>query len=139
MNHRGEDARSAELPASKERHEVVVVGAGPAGLSAAAELAKLGFETVVIEKSDVVGARWRSRYEELRLNSWRVMSNLQGLKMPRSCGRYPVATTLSRTWTGTLRITGYACSSTQRWFALSLTMTCGVWKPPRRTCSPATS
>jgi putative flavoprotein involved in K+ transport len=89
MNHRGEDARSVELPASNERHEVVVVGAGPAGLSAAAELAKLGFETVVIEKSDVVGARWRSRYEELRLNSWRVMSNLQGLKMPRSYGRYP--------------------------------------------------
>jgi putative flavoprotein involved in K+ transport len=72
-----------------ESHEAIVVGAGPAGLSAAAALSKSGFETVVIEKSDVVGARWRSRYDELKLNSWRVMSNLQGLKMPRSCGRYP--------------------------------------------------
>jgi len=70
-------------------HEAVVVGAGSAGLSAAAALQKRGFEIVVIESSEAVGTRWRSRYEELRLNSWRVMSNLQGYRMPRSYGRYP--------------------------------------------------
>jgi putative flavoprotein involved in K+ transport len=70
-------------------HDAIVVGAGSAGLSAAAALQSRGFETVVLESSDAVGARWRSRYEELRLNSWRVMSNLQGYRMPRSCGRYP--------------------------------------------------
>jgi cation diffusion facilitator CzcD-associated flavoprotein CzcO len=72
-----------------EFHEAIVVGAGPAGLSAAAALQDGGFETVVLESSGAVGARWRSRYEELRLNSWRVMSNLQGFRMPRSYGRYP--------------------------------------------------
>jgi putative flavoprotein involved in K+ transport len=72
-----------------ERHEAIVVGAGSAGLSAAAALQKRGFETIVLECSDAVGARWRSRYEELRLNSWRAMSNLQGYRMPRSYGRYP--------------------------------------------------
>jgi putative flavoprotein involved in K+ transport len=71
------------------RHEAIVVGAGPAGLSAAAALQKRGFETLVVESSDAVGARWRARYEELRLNSWRVMSNLQGYRMPQSYGRYP--------------------------------------------------
>jgi putative flavoprotein involved in K+ transport len=70
-------------------HEAIVVGAGPAGLSAAAALQKRGFETLVLESSDAVGARWRARYEELRLNSWRVMSNLRGYRMPRSYGRYP--------------------------------------------------
>jgi len=72
-----------------ERHAAIVVGAGPAGLAAAFALGKRGFETVVIETSDAVGARWRSRYDELRLNSWRPMSKLQGKGMPRSCGRYP--------------------------------------------------
>lgn len=72
-----------------ERHEVIVVGAGSAGLAAAFGLGKRGFETVVIEASDAVGARWRTRYAELRLNSWRPMSKLQGKGMSRSCGRNP--------------------------------------------------
>jgi len=72
-----------------ERHEVIVVGAGSAGLAAAFALDKRGFETVVIEASDAVGARWRTRYAELHLNSWRPMSKVQGEGMSRSCGRNP--------------------------------------------------
>jgi putative flavoprotein involved in K+ transport len=80
---------SAKVSDDIESHDAVVVGAGSAGLAAAAALQKRVFETVVLESSGAVGARWRSRYEELRLNSWRVMSNLQGYRMPRGCGRYP--------------------------------------------------
>lgn len=69
--------------------EAIVVGAGSAGLSCAAELQRRGFDTVVLESADTVGARWRSRYAELRLNSWRVMSHLQGYRMPRRYGRFP--------------------------------------------------
>ncbi len=69
--------------------DAVVVGAGPAGLAAAAALQRRRFAVTVVERADQVGARWRSRYEELRLNSWRAMSNLQGLRMPRRWGRYP--------------------------------------------------
>lgn len=72
-----------------ETHEAIVVGAGPAGLATAAALQTRGFETLVIESSDAVGGRWRSRYPELRLNSWRCMSNLQGYRMPRDYGRFP--------------------------------------------------
>ena len=79
----------AEHDTVVERHEAIVVGAGPAGLAAAFALGKSGFETVVLETSHAVGARWRSRYNELRLNSWRPMSRLQGMGMPRSSGRYP--------------------------------------------------
>ena len=82
-------SESAKVSDDADRHEAVVVGAGSAGLAAAAALQRRGFETVVLESSDAVGARWRSRYEELRLNSWRALSNLQGYRMPRSCGRYP--------------------------------------------------
>ncbi len=73
----------------RENHEAIVVGAGSAGLAAAAALVTSGFETLVIESASAVAARWRSRYDELRLNSWRPMSKLQGKGIRRSCGRYP--------------------------------------------------
>lgn len=76
-------------PRDIERHQAIVVGAGSAGLAAAYALQRRGFETMVIEKTGAVGASWRSRYAELRLNSWRRMSKLQGRGMPRRCGRYP--------------------------------------------------
>jgi cation diffusion facilitator CzcD-associated flavoprotein CzcO len=72
-----------------ETHEAIVVGAGSAGLAAAVALLEQGFETTVIERSASVGSSWRSRYRELRLNSWRPMSKLQGRRMPRAYGRYP--------------------------------------------------
>ena len=84
-------AAAAAIPTSHglEEHEAIVVGAGSAGIATAAALQARGFETVVFEASGTIGSHWRSRYEELRLNSWRVMSNLQGYRMPRRYGRYP--------------------------------------------------
>jgi putative flavoprotein involved in K+ transport len=79
----------AAADAAAESHQAIVVGAGSAGLAAAFALDKRGFEAMVIEASDAVGARWRSRYDELRLNSWRPMSKLPGKAMPRRAGRYP--------------------------------------------------
>jgi putative flavoprotein involved in K+ transport len=72
-----------------ERYEAIVAGAGPAGLAVAASLRKRGFEVLVLERSDVVGARWRGRYDGLRLNTMRLLSSLPGYRMPRSYGRYP--------------------------------------------------
>jgi putative flavoprotein involved in K+ transport len=72
-----------------ERHEAIVAGAGPAGLAAAAMLRKRGFEVLVLERTDAIGARWRTRYEPLRLNTMRVFSTLPGYRIPRSYGRYP--------------------------------------------------
>ncbi len=42
-------------PAEKNGYKVAVVGAGPAGLTCAGELAKLGFEVTVFEKNDLPG------------------------------------------------------------------------------------
>ncbi len=72
-----------------ERHEAIVAGAGPAGLAAAALLSKQGFQTLVLERTDAVGARWRTRYEGLRLNTMRTLSTLPGYRIPRRYGRYP--------------------------------------------------
>jgi len=55
-----------------ERHEAIVAGAGPAGLATAALLRKRGFDVLVLERAAAVGARWRTRYEPLRLNTARM-------------------------------------------------------------------
>jgi putative flavoprotein involved in K+ transport len=73
----------------EERHEAIVVGAGSAGLATAVALQRRGFETILLESSGNVGASWRSRYEEVHLNSWRILSNLRGYHMPRSYGQHP--------------------------------------------------
>lgn len=72
-----------------ETYEVVVVGAGPAGLSSAALLQQAGFEVLVLERGTDVATSWRGRYEGLRLNTMRQLTSLPGKPMPRRFGRYP--------------------------------------------------
>ena len=67
--------------------DVVVIGVGPAGLAAAAELGRTGVPSVVLEQAGSVGASWRGRYDRLRLNTCQATSRL-----PRS--RYPAHTAL---------------------------------------------
>ncbi|MFJ4962881.1 putative oxidoreductase CzcO [Streptomyces sp. ADI96-02] len=67
---------------------VYVIGGGPGGLSAAAALRARGVRTVVLEKSDRVGASWRGHYDRLHLHTTRRWSALPGLKMPRRFGRW---------------------------------------------------
>lgn len=69
--------------------DVVVLGAGFAGLGTAAMLGRRGVSAVVLEQSDQVAASWRNRYRSLRLNTLRWMSSLSGYRMPRSYGRWP--------------------------------------------------
>ena len=45
----------------QSRHDVVVVGAGAAGLSAALALKDQGLRPLVLERADNVGASWRTR------------------------------------------------------------------------------
>ncbi|MFJ4905604.1 flavin-containing monooxygenase [Streptomyces sp. NPDC093249] len=69
-------------------HPVYVIGGGPGGLAVAAALGARGVRAVVLEKSDAVGASWRTHYDRLRLHTTRRLSGLPGLRMPRSFGRW---------------------------------------------------
>lgn len=70
-------------------HEWVVVGAGPAGLSAAAALKRRGAESLVLEAGTGVGTAWRERrYDRLRLHTVRSLSGLPGLEIPKAYGRW---------------------------------------------------
>jgi cation diffusion facilitator CzcD-associated flavoprotein CzcO len=71
------------------QREAVVVGAGPAGLAAAAELGRRGIRALVLERSDGVAASWRGRYDRLRLNSSRWASQLPGARYPRGTSVFP--------------------------------------------------
>ena len=68
--------------------EAIVVGGGPAGLAAAAELGRRGVPTLVLEGSGHVGGSWRGRYDRLRLNTSRRMSGLPGYGIDPDCGRW---------------------------------------------------
>jgi putative flavoprotein involved in K+ transport len=67
----------------------VIIGAGPAGLAAAAQLQRRRIPTVVLERGDAVGFSWRGRYDRLRLNSSRWFSNLPGARYGREVGSFP--------------------------------------------------
>jgi cation diffusion facilitator CzcD-associated flavoprotein CzcO len=71
------------------RHDVVVIGAGAAGISAALALKDEGRQAVVLERSDRVGATWRGRYDRLRLNSARRFSHLPDRPFPKGTPTFP--------------------------------------------------
>jgi len=68
--------------------DAVVIGAGPAGLAAAAELQKVGYAVIVIDKADSVGSSWSHHYDRLHLHTARTMSSLPGRVIPKKYGRW---------------------------------------------------
>ena len=72
-----------------DTHPAIVVGAGPAGLAAAAELGRRRIPAVVVERGDAVGASWHGRYDRLRLNSSRWFSQLPGARFGRAAVVFP--------------------------------------------------
>jgi putative flavoprotein involved in K+ transport len=65
-----------------------VIGAGPAGLAAAGALRHYGVPSVVLERSEHVGASWRGHYDRLHLHTVRWLSGLPGYRLPRRYGSW---------------------------------------------------
>jgi len=76
---------AADIPG---RSTAVVLGAGPAGLAAAAELKRVGIPVIVFDKADRVGSSWAGHYDRLHLHTSRGLSGLPGYRIPRRFGRW---------------------------------------------------
>ncbi|KAL2255792.1 hypothetical protein VTK26DRAFT_2706 [Humicola hyalothermophila] len=62
------DRRREEADFAGMEPEVLIIGAGQAGLTAAARLKMLGVSALVIDKNKRVGDNWRNRYKQLVLH-----------------------------------------------------------------------
>ena len=71
-----------------EARPVYVVGGGPGGLAAAAELRRRGLRAVILERGEGVGTSWRAGYDRLHLHTVRALSGLPGFGIPRAAGRW---------------------------------------------------
>jgi cation diffusion facilitator CzcD-associated flavoprotein CzcO len=69
--------------------DTIVVGGGPAGLAAAAELRRRGVECLVLEQGEAVGSCWRRLYDSLTLHTGKLLSALPGLPFPRETPTFP--------------------------------------------------
>lgn len=66
---------------------VIIIGAGPAGLSAANGLQKKGIPFIILEKGEGVAQCWRDHYDRLHLHTVRDLSHLAGEPFPED---YPL-------------------------------------------------
>lgn len=66
----------------RDRFDVVVVGAGQAGLAVGYELARAGRDFVLLDGASRVGAAWRSRWDSLRLFTPAAVDGLPGKAFP---------------------------------------------------------
>ncbi|PLP59480.1 NAD(P)/FAD-dependent oxidoreductase [Mesorhizobium loti] len=69
--------------------EVIVIGAGAAGLAAADALTRHGIKASVLEKEAHIAEPWRQRHERLALNTHRDMSYLPGVPYPKGVPAFP--------------------------------------------------
>ena len=67
---------------------VLVVGGGQAGLAAAARLAQLGIDTLIVDKHERIGDNWRKRYHALTLHNQVQVNHLPYMPFPPTWPTY---------------------------------------------------
>jgi putative flavoprotein involved in K+ transport len=70
-------------------YDVIVIGAGPAGLAMGYRLQQAGLRFVILEAGDEPVGSWPHYYDSLSLNSSARYSSLPGLAFPGQPDRYP--------------------------------------------------
>jgi putative flavoprotein involved in K+ transport len=72
-----------------ERHSVVIVGGGQAGLSVGYHLARRGISFVILDAAQRTGDSWRGRWNSLRLFTPAHLDGLDGMPFPAAAGTFP--------------------------------------------------
>jgi cation diffusion facilitator CzcD-associated flavoprotein CzcO len=82
------DDRQAAIAFVDREPDVLVVGAGQAGLSIAAQLTHLNVETLVVDQEDRIGDNWRNRYHALSLHNQVHVNHFPGMPFPPNWPTY---------------------------------------------------
>lgn len=69
--------------------EVLVIGAGPAGLATSRELSARGIAHVVLERGPTIAHTWENLYDGLVLHTGKHFSALPGMPFPKSTPIFP--------------------------------------------------
>lgn len=76
-------------------YDVLVIGAGQAGLSLGYYLKKNKVSFLLLDKGSEIGQSWRKRYDSLKLFTPRLFSSLPGLSLSGDPGGYPAKDEIS--------------------------------------------
>src|SRR3954452_9375720 len=74
---------------ARERFEVVVIGAGQAGLAVGYFLARAGRRFLIVDGADSIAGAWRDRWDSLTLFTPRRYDSLPGLAFAGDPDGYP--------------------------------------------------
>ena len=77
------------------RNDVVVIGSGQAGLSAAYELRRRGADFVVLDGDAGPGGAWQHRWPSLRLDKAHRIDPLPGMDLPDADPAAPASDVVS--------------------------------------------
>jgi cation diffusion facilitator CzcD-associated flavoprotein CzcO len=72
-----------------EQLDTLIVGAGPAGLAVAKELAGRGLAFAIVERGPTVASAWQRHYERLHLHTAKGFSSLPGMPFPADAPTFP--------------------------------------------------
>jgi indole-3-pyruvate monooxygenase len=73
----------------QQSEDILVIGAGPAGVAASACLRHQGLQHVVLEREQTIGSAWRRHYDRLHLHTTKTYSGLPMTPWPKAAPRYP--------------------------------------------------
>jgi flavin-dependent dehydrogenase len=73
----------------KPDYDVLVIGAGPAGIACAYQLEQAGLRYKVVDRAPIIGSTWNSLYPSLKLNTSRFFSHMPGMRFPLRYGFFP--------------------------------------------------
>jgi thioredoxin reductase len=82
------DVRQANAAYRDRDPDVLVIGGGQAGLSAAACLGQLGLDTLIVDRGQRIGDNWRNRYHALVLHNQVNVNHLPYMRFPPSWPAY---------------------------------------------------
>ncbi|MFE3325706.1 flavin-containing monooxygenase [Streptomyces sp. NPDC059176] len=68
----------------------IIIGAGPGGLAVAWTLKEAGLDPLLLDREKIACSSWHSYYPSLRMNSWRRLSSLPGMRLSSEYGPWPM-------------------------------------------------